>query len=115
MLHHEIAGTVFELTIEKKRAPCWDAKADSWPEPRAETADNQIRPGKIASVQNLDRHVPVHVGLLGFIDRSHAARSDLLDDAELTRDFFTQISVDHQKSLSDKAISPEETAGENGR
>jgi hypothetical protein len=39
-------------------------------------------------VEDLDRHVPVHIGLLCAIDRTHPALPYLLDDAELTGNLF---------------------------
>ena len=46
-------------------------------------------------MQDLDRDVAIHVGLLGLVHRAHAAFADLFYDAELAGDFFAEVRVAH--------------------
>ncbi|MDQ3033107.1 MAG: hypothetical protein M3Y87_11865, partial [Myxococcota bacterium] len=50
-------------------------------------------------MQDLDRDEAPHVGLLGLVDRAHAAGSDLLQNSELVRDLAPEVRVRHGASI----------------
>jgi hypothetical protein len=61
-------------------------------------------------VEDLDRNVAIHIGLLGLVDRSHAAFADLLDDAELPSHLFIEIRIAHGNRLAPELEGGEESA-----
>ena len=55
----------------------------------------QITAREVPRVEDLDRHVAIHVRLFGLVDGAHSAFADLLDDAELSGHFFAEVGVAH--------------------
>jgi len=61
-------------------------------------------------MENLDGDVPIHVRLLGTIDRAHPALPYLLDDAELAGDLLTHVRIAHGARLAPEMEGCEESA-----
>jgi len=107
VLHHEVASAVVELTIEK-HARGVGVRELTHRARLATEAGNQVTAREIARVEDLDRHVAIHIGLLGFVDGPHAALADLLDDAELPSNLLVEIWIAHGTRLASEMRGGEE-------
>ena len=90
ILHHDVASAVFELAIQEDARRVRMRKVAHRARFTAK-ARHQVRPRDVLRMQDLDRDEAVHLGLLGLVDRAHAAGAYPLHDAELPRDLLADV------------------------